>query len=167
MKSYYCIVLLTNILNSIKRSSYYAGGGQICISYEDINRAVHEAKGILGGYLPAEVHELSSDLPKAPHIAVAAEILIKASQLLAKWYGLTREAILFGLPKIDTYSTAVQEICPTFLMPVKCEMSKYRTLTGMCNNIDNPSWGSARSAMVRFLPPDYADGKQMCHMLVL
>jgi peroxidase len=132
--------------------------GQICISYEDINRAVHEAQVSLGGYVPSEIKELSSDYPKAPHISVAAEILQKASQLLAKWYDLSREAILFGLPKIDTYKTAVREICPTFLMPVKCEIIKYRTLTGMCNNLDYPSWGSARSAMIRFLPPAYHDG---------
>lgn len=123
-----------------------------------MNRAVAEAKAALGGYIPNEIHELSSDFPKPAHIGVTAEILLKVSSLLAKWYGLTRDAILFGLPKIDTYKTAVRDICPTFLKPVKCELSKYRTLTGMCNNLEYPSWGSARSAMVRYLPPQYADG---------
>ncbi len=148
------------MLLSIKRSSYLPGG-QVCISYDDINRAVAEAQAILGGYVPPEIHELSSDFPKPPHIAVAADILQKATLLLAKWYGLSKEAILFGLPRIDTYKTAVRDICPTFLKPVKCELSKYRTLTGMCNNLDYPSWGSARSAMIRFLPPDYGDGMEI------
>lgn len=113
----------------------------------------------LGSYVPEEIKELSSDQPKEPHISVSAEILLEATRLLANWYDLSREAILFGLPRIDTYKTSVQELCPSFLKQVKCEVSKYRTLTGMCNNLEYPSWGSARSAMVRFLPPAYADGE--------
>ena len=144
---------------SVKRSNYYPEDEPICITFEDINRAIHEAKESLGGYLPPEIHELSSDFPKPPHVSVSSEILLKATQLLAKWFHLSRDTILFGLPRIDTYKTAVRDICPTFLQPVKCEISKYRTLTGMCNNLEYPSWGSARSAMVRFLPPAYYDSK--------
>ncbi|GIX91612.1 peroxidase [Caerostris extrusa] len=73
-------------------------------------------------------------------------------------FGLSVDAIAHGLPQVDTSKTAIKEICPTFLQPVKCEISRYRTLSGMCNNLDNPSWGSARSAMIRFIPPVYGDG---------
>ncbi|XP_015785823.1 peroxidase [Tetranychus urticae] len=149
---------ISNYAPRLKRSSYYPGEGQICITYEDINRAVHEAKVRLGSYVPEEIKELSSDLPKESHISVSAEIVLEATRILAQWYDLSKETILFGLPRIDTYRTAIRDICPSFLKPVKCEISKYRTLTGMCNNLDYPSWGSARSAMVRFLPPAYADG---------
>lgn len=113
----------------------------------------------LGSFVPEEIKELSSDLPKPHHVAVPGEILLEASRLLASWYELSREAILYALPRIDTYKTSIKEICPSFLQPVKCEVSRYRTLTGMCNNLEYPSWGSARSAIVRFLPPAYADGK--------
>ncbi|GFU19689.1 peroxidase [Trichonephila clavipes] len=75
-----------------------------------------------------------------------------------KSVAILENAIAHGLPQIDTSKTAVKEICPTFLQPVKCEISRYRTLSGMCNNLDNPSWGSARSAMIRFIPPSYGDG---------
>lgn len=132
----------------------------MCISYEDVDRAVMEARMRLGSYVPEEIKELSSDQPKEQHVSVAGEILLEATRLLANWYDLSKEAILFGLPRIDTYRTSISEICPSFLKPVKCEVSKYRTLTGMCNNLEYPSWGSARSAMVRFLPPAYADGKK-------
>lgn len=142
----------------MRRSSYTADG-QTCITYEDINRAVYEAKQKFGGYVPQEVFELSSDYPKAPHIAVPAEVVQEATRILAQWFGLSITTIMFLLPRIDTSKTAVRDICPTFLQPVKCEMSRYRTLTGMCNNLDYPSWGSARSSMVRFLPPAYADGE--------
>ncbi|KPM07348.1 hypothetical protein QR98_0058390 [Sarcoptes scabiei] len=73
-------------------------------------------------------------------------------------HGLNKEAIVYGLPRIDTTKTIINEICPAFLKPVKCEITPYRTLTGMCNNLEYPSWGSARSAMLRYMPPDYADG---------
>lgn len=108
---------------------------------------------------PYEIKELSSDSPKPEHVSVVAQILLKTTAILAKNHGLTREAILYALPRIDTYKTNIREMCPTFLKPVKCELSKYRTLSGMCNNLEFPSWGSTRSAMLRFLPPDYADGK--------
>lgn len=152
------LCLFSSSQTSVKRSGYYPAAGQTCVTYDDVNRAIYEARQSLGGYVPNEIFELSSDLPKPPHIAVPSEILLRASQILAKRFALTREAILFGLPRVDTYRTTIREICPTFLQPVKCEISKYRTLTGMCNNLDYPSWGSARSAMVRYLPPQYYDG---------
>lgn len=132
----------------------------MCITYDDINRALSEAKMQLGlASMPFEIRELSSELPKAQHIASVADVLLKTSALLAQRLQLSREAILYALPRIDTYKTAIKDICPTFLKPVNCELSKYRTLSGMCNNLDYPSWGSSRSAMLRFLPPDYADGE--------
>ena len=73
-------------------------------------------------------------------------------------FGLNTENVHFDLRTIDPSETIISEICPTFLTNVRCEVSKYRTLSGMCNNLNNPSWGSARSAMVRFLTPVYEDG---------
>ncbi|KAI1290314.1 Chorion peroxidase [Halotydeus destructor] len=149
---------LSNYVPSVKRSSYYPNDGQVCITYEDVNAAVYEARKKLGNYIPREVYELSSNFPRPPHIAVPAEIVQEATRILTEWFGLSLSTVLFLLPRLDTYKTAVREICPTFLQPVKCEIGKYRTLTGMCNNLEYPSWGSSRSAMVRFLPPAYADG---------
>lgn len=159
--------ILSNLFDrSISKRSSYIPGGYICINYEDINRAVSEAKMMLGIYsAPYEVKQLSSDSPKAGHISKVAEILLQASAILARMHGLSKEAILYGLPRVDTYKTAIRDLCPTFLKPVKCEVSKYRTLSGMCNNLQYPSWGSSRSAMLRLLPPDYADGE--CHLSTL
>ncbi|XP_071037889.1 chorion peroxidase-like [Parasteatoda tepidariorum] len=131
---------------------------QTCIRYEDINRALHEAKRKFGEEVPYEVKELSSVYPKANQVSIPAEILLETVRILAHRFGLSQDAIAHGLPQIDTSKTAIKEICPTFLQPVKCEISRYRTLSGMCNNLDNPSWGSARSAMIRFIPPNYGDG---------
>ncbi len=45
-------------------------------------------------------------------------------------------------------------------LPVRCQAgSRFRTISGMCNNLEHPLWGSASSKQARFLPPSYADGK--------
>ena len=82
----------------------------------------------------------------------------EATKITVNSYGLSIENIHFDLRSIDARQAAISEVCPTFLTPVRCEVSKYRTLTGMCNNLRNPSWGSSRSAMTRFLTPVYEDG---------
>lgn len=148
---------IANYVPSIKVSAAI-GYGKVCITYDDINQAVIEAKAQLNHEVPQEIYELSSDLPMPEHIEVAAIIVQETTRILANKFGLSTNAVLHGLPRIDTTKTIVKDICPTFLRPVKCEISRYRTLTGMCNNLENPSWGSTRSVMIRFLPPVYGDG---------
>ena len=91
-------------------------------------------------------------------MAVVAGILEEATKIMVNSFGLTVENINFDLRKIVPSETVIKQLCPTFLTTVRCEVSKYRTLSGMCNNLKNPSWASARSAMVRFLTPVYEDG---------
>jgi hypothetical protein len=131
----------------------------VCITYDDINQAIYDAKERYGGFVPQEIYELSSEFPKPVHVSVPAQILEEATRILAYRFRLKRESVLYALPRVDTLKTAARDICPTFLLPVKCELSKYRTLTGMCNNLNYPSWGASRTSMIRLLPPDYADGK--------
>lgn len=38
--------------------------------------------------------------------------------------------------------------------------SKYRSISGVCNNRQNPRWGAANTAMVRWLPAEYDDGQR-------
>ncbi|XP_055905200.1 peroxidase-like [Eupeodes corollae] len=42
--------------------------------------------------------------------------------------------------------------------PTKCEDSKYRSLDGSCNNLDNPQFGLSNYKYGRLLPPKYSDG---------
>lgn len=39
-----------------------------------------------------------------------------------------------------------------------CYHSKYRTIDGSCNNLQNPTWGSSLSSFQRLLPPEYENG---------
>lgn len=139
----------TNLNSSLTKRSLYDPEEEICISYAEINKAITDAKKKLGNFIPPELFELSSNNPKSAHISVAAEIVEEATRIIASRFNLPREIILFALPKINTMKTKLKDICPAYLMPVKCEISKYRTLTGQCNNLDYPSWGAARSAMIR------------------
>lgn len=146
-------------VDGLTKRSLYDPEEEICISYAEIDQAIIDAKKKLGNFIPNELFELSSNNPKSVHIAVAAEIVEEATRTLAQRFGLPKEIILFALPKINTMKTKLKDMCPAFLLPkISCEISKYRTLTGMCNNLEYPSWGSARSAMIRLLPPNFSDG---------
>jgi peroxidase len=48
------------------------------------------------------------------------------------------------------------QMCPA--MPPPCVKSRYRTLDGTCNNLQNPMWGSANNRYGRLLTPRYGDG---------
>ena len=41
-----------------------------------------------------------------------------------------------------------------------CDPStKYRTIDGTCNNLQNPKWGGSNRGVARFIGPDYSDGE--------
>lgn len=124
-----------------------------------MDSAVEDAKASLGGYVPKEVYTANSEVPKPNHVTVVAEIITQATRILANRFKLPEPAILYDLPAVDLgKSHSIEKICPVFLKPgVNCEHQKWRTLTGYCNNLQYQSWGSTRSAMVRFLAPDYYD----------
>uniref|UniRef100_A0A8C9RXB9 Thyroid peroxidase n=1 Tax=Scleropages formosus TaxID=113540 RepID=A0A8C9RXB9_SCLFO len=51
--------------------------------------------------------------------------------------------------------------CPKPLKPNSCPKNclstKYRTISGICNNRYNPLWGAANAALARWLPAEYED----------
>ncbi|CAB0018387.1 unnamed protein product, partial [Nesidiocoris tenuis] len=57
-------------------------------------------------------------------------------------YGMGAEDIEKGLPLIDTSKTLIREVCPAFLSDVQCHAGKYRRHDGLCNNMENPTWGA-------------------------
>eukprot|EP00094_Tigriopus_californicus_P005399 TCALIF_05205-PA protein Name:"Similar to Pxt Chorion peroxidase (Drosophila melanogaster)" AED:0.03 eAED:0.03 QI:113/0.9/0.90/1/1/1/11/71/1447 len=51
--------------------------------------------------------------------------------------------------------------CPRLTKP-KCDpLAPYRSVDGVCNNLQNPFWGSFLHSYERFLKPEYSDGKVM------
>ena len=69
--------------------------------------------------------------------------------------------MLHGLPLIATSKTSIAGFCPSHLTGrEQCEVTRYRTIDGTCNNLQHPSWGSARTAFRRLLAPHYLDGTE-------
>ncbi|XP_034051019.1 thyroid peroxidase [Thalassophryne amazonica] len=53
--------------------------------------------------------------------------------------------------------------CPSAVHPAICQqshLSKYRSVSGICNNRQNPLWGAANTQLVRWLPAEYEDGEK-------
>ena len=122
-----------------------------CITYEAVNAAFASARDRVG--LPTANSKFPSE-----EISNLATVIQEATRFVAKQYGLSKDAIANGLPLIDTTRTVIEGFCPAFLMTPKCEVERYRSVDGVCNNIEHPHWGAARHAHHRFMAPDYADG---------
>lgn len=160
-KDQFCRLRVSPAVSSVYSSKNYLStnhNSYFSVTYDEVDKTVRKAIENMGNFVPKEVKELSSNYPKPHHIAVVSAILEEATKILSTTYDLTVNNIHHDLRKIDPTDTIISGICPTFLTPVRCELSKYRTLSGMCNNLQYPSWASARSAMIRYLPPSYEDG---------
>uniref|UniRef100_A0A914ZVB7 Uncharacterized protein n=1 Tax=Parascaris univalens TaxID=6257 RepID=A0A914ZVB7_PARUN len=70
--------------------------------------------------------------------------------------GLSTAQVALSLPTMEIDGTALSGICPVNSI-VECVASKYRTLSGHCNNVNYPLRGAVYEPMQRFLKPDYAD----------
>ena len=127
-------------------------GGQTCITFEAVNAAFLSARDRVG------LKPVNDGKFKADEVGALGTVIHEASRFLAKQYGLTKDAVANGLPLIDTTRTAIEPYCPPFLMTPECEVARYRSITGACNNLENPHWGAAMNGHERFINPDYADG---------
>jgi peroxidase len=122
-----------------------------CITYEAVNAAFASARDRVG--LPPPRSKFVAE-----NVGNLGTVIQEATRYIAKQYGLSKDAIANGLPLIDTTKTIVEGYCPSFLMTPKCEVERYRSVNGVCNNIEHPHWGAAMNAHHRFMAPDYADG---------
>ena len=53
--------------------------------------------------------------------------------------------------------TALADSCPDKQQHT-CQPEKYRHATSLCNNVQNPTWGSAETSYGQLLPASYSDG---------
>jgi len=81
----------------------------------------------------------------------------QATKLLAKQHKLSRAQILRGLPLISVENTPLGRDCPRALRQWSCAPGLYRSLSGHCNNVQNPHWGAAMGPFARLAAPNYAD----------
>lgn len=153
----------SNDPNSVEESRLMATGKQerICISYLDVENAIREARQSRK-FKVIESSEINSIEPSVPTIAEIGELNQEVSRILALKFDLSADEILNGLPLIDMSRTSFWQICPLMVRPIQCDPSgRFRSFTGHCNNLKNPSWGAAQTPFVRYLAPRHPDGIQM------
>lgn len=101
----------------------------------------------------------SSLEPPADLVAALGEINMATTQILADQFDLSNDELLNGLPLIDMSKTKFWPICPLLVkQDLRCELSRFRTMTGHCNNMKHPTWGAAMTPFARYLPPIHPDG---------
>ncbi|XP_042070084.1 thyroid peroxidase [Haplochromis burtoni] len=102
--------------------------------------------------------------PETKHISRAAEVFQKTLRVLKKksnsacFVTLAQEQLLSW-----KHLKLIAELskCPP-TSPATCRYThlyKYRLISGLCNNRQNPRWGAANTALVRWLPAEYEDGE--------
>lgn len=94
---------------------------------------------------------------RAMNQTIQAQISEEATRILAKQYKLNRVQTLRGLPLISVDQTNLGKLCQRSSRAFNCIAGQYRSLTGHCNNVQNPDWGSAQTPLIRYAPARYLD----------
>ncbi|XP_033319603.1 peroxidase-like isoform X1 [Bombus bifarius] len=93
-----------------------------------------------------------------------AIVAMKASSYLlhqnCRRFGLEKDDCARYISTLSLQGTSLDSACPTLRHPICDLTAKYRSIDGACNNVENPSWGSAMTAYTRILFPQYFDGIQ-------
>jgi peroxidase len=129
----------------------------LCIKHSDVDKAFQEAKHRIKFEKP---HDLDSLDVGERSLASIGELNLATGLLLTKRFDLSPDEILNALPMIDVSASKHHwsDLCPKHVSPMVCMKSRYRTITGHCNNLKHPAWGASKTPYSRYLPPDYADG---------
>ncbi|XP_076644739.1 peroxidase isoform X2 [Halictus rubicundus] len=92
-----------------------------------------------------------------------AIVAMKASSYLlhqsCRRFGLEKDDCARFISTLSLHGTQLSTACPSSQVDCNSE-EKYRSIDGSCNNVENPTWGSAMTAYNRILFPQYFDGIQ-------
>lgn len=92
-----------------------------------------------------------------------AIVAMKASSYLlhqsCRRFGLEKDDCVRFISTLSLHGTPLSSACSSTQVDCDSE-AKYRSIDGSCNNIENPTWGSAMTAYNRILFPQYFDGIQ-------
>ncbi|EAT42428.1 AAEL006014-PA [Aedes aegypti] len=89
-------------------------------------------------------------LHKSPIFAPSTHVVHTASHFAPL---VSAKTTKYTVPFLSAYNKVTQ--CPA---PPLCNKSRYRTLDGSCNNLQNPTWGTPNRPYGRLLTPKYGDG---------
>jgi peroxidase len=95
--------------------------------------------------------------------SIDAIVATKASSYLmhqnCRRYGLDKNDCARYISTLRLQDTQLGAACSAAHSTSCDENSRYRSIDGSCNNVENPSWGSAMTAYTRVLFSQYFDGK--------
>lgn len=74
-------------------------------------------------------------------------------------FGLGKDDCARYISTLPLQGTPLSSACWAPQVAACNARAKFRSVDGSCNNVDNPSWGSAMTAYTRILFPRYFDGK--------
>ncbi|XP_076051646.1 salivary peroxidase/catechol oxidase-like [Oratosquilla oratoria] len=125
-----------------------------------LNSIAHNlaSKGIqLRRGTPASGHQRVFQINRgAAQMHKSGKAIEQASKNLMKDHNLNAVQGGHGLQAFSVRNSILSQACPT---PPRCDPNyKYRTITGVCNNLRNTMYGSSNTAFQRVLPPKYKDG---------
>ncbi|XP_052352329.1 thyroid peroxidase isoform X28 [Oncorhynchus keta] len=105
--------------------------------------------------------------PETQEISRAAEVFDTALYILKDRASRRHKRALVAselLSLEDLALIADLSGCPPPVLPAFCHndclANKYRSISGVCNNRQKPFWGTANSALARWLPAEYEDGER-------
>lgn len=101
--------------------------------------------------------------PETQEISRAAEVFQTTLQVLKnkarqRYKRDVTTPELLSMSDVELIAELSQCLVP--LQSITCPQNdddKYRTITGLCNNRQNPLWGAANTPLVRWLPAEYED----------
>nr|XP_033333242.1 peroxidase-like isoform X3 [Megalopta genalis] len=130
-----------------------------------LERNIVNAGVELQAHTPAEKQFLDSyPSEDAFERGLDAIVAMKASSYLlhqsCRRFGLEKNDCARFISTLPLHGTQLSSACSTTRVMDCDSEDKYRSIDGSCNNIENPSWGSAMTAYNRILFPQYFDGIQ-------
>lgn len=144
------------------------------ISAEDINSASEkarrdmrnlarlerelEARGLVAQPRSTEAnhHRFFSDDKESRNHSFDGFVTMRSTIELMRKFRLSPFQAKTGLKQLSFLNTAMMSHCQK--ENVNCQLSKYRSYDGSCNNLHRPSWGKSFIPYSRLLSPDYGDG---------
>ncbi|KAM6968604.1 thyroid peroxidase [Tautogolabrus adspersus] len=122
---------------------------------QQLNRIVKTARRIIGVPLPFLLETYNQRCARK-----ASSIIKDSHHPSHKLFYLLPSALLSWE---DVELIAELSRCPPATHPTICQHSHlniYRSISGLCNNRQNPLWGAANTPLVRWLPAEYEDGER-------
>lgn len=150
------IITKRELANAIKQATQSVRKLKDSIEVNLFNNQLVMEAGSTSWLANSMFHKVTSDI-QAINQTNQALISEEATRILAKQYKLNRIQTLRGLPLISVDQTNLGKLCQRSSRSFNCVAGRYRSLSGHCNNVQNPDWGSAQTALVRYAPARYQD----------